>query len=102
MADSVVFEFVVSELERATQLARPAARAVVRSVSERGLFDPESVNAGQMRLLVERLLADTLRKLAVEDPERVCRQIHAALVAQALAWDGPESPDEIFGRMIRR
>jgi hypothetical protein len=102
MADSALFEFVVGELTRATSLGRAAARAAVRSVTLRALFDPDTLSAGQMRLLVERLLPSEIRKGGVEDAERICKQIHAGLAAQALAFDGPESPDEIFSRMIRR
>ena len=102
MADSVVFEFVVGELERSAGLARPAARAAVRGIIERARFDPAEVNSVQMRLLVERLLAPELLRAGVADAARICRQIHAGLAAPALAWDGPESPDEIFSRMIRR
>jgi hypothetical protein len=102
MADSRVFEFVVGELERATSLGRPAVRAAVRGVIERARFDAAAVNSVQMQLLVERLLAPELRRAGVADAELICRQIHEGLAAPALAWDGPESPDEIFGRMIRR
>jgi len=102
MADSPIFEFVASALERATSLGRPAARAAVRSVLERALFDPESVSADQMQLLIERLLPSRLRGSGVKDADRVCQQLAAALATQGLAADAPESPDEIFGRMIRR
>lgn len=102
MADARSFELVVDELARATRLARPAARAAARSVVERALFDPESVSAGEMKLLVERLLPAELRRCGVEDAKRVCDAIAAALAAQALISDDPETPDAIFGRMIRR
>jgi hypothetical protein len=102
MADSVVVEYVVGELERATPLGRPAVRALVRGALERGRFDAASVSSVQMRLLVERLLVPELQRAGVTDAERICRQIHTGLGAPTLAWDGPESPDEIFSRMIRR
>ena len=102
MADARIFDFVVGELERTTSLARPAARAAVRSVIERALFDPDSVSAGQMQLLIERLLPSEIRKSGVEDAERICRQLAAGLAAQGLAADDPETPDAIFSRMIRR
>ena len=102
MAGSAVFDFVAGELERVTGLSRPAARAAVRSVLERALYTPESVSVDQMQRLIERLLASEMRANGVVDAERVCKQIQDRLASQALAADGPESPDEIFSRMIRR
>jgi len=102
MAGSAIFEFVANELERATSLGRPAARAAVRSVLACALYDPESVSASQMQALIERLLPSEIRRSGVEDADRVCQQLAAELAAQGLAANGPESPDEIFGRMIRR
>ena len=102
MPDSGVYEFVVAELERATSLGRAALRALVRGLLQRALYDAASVSSLQMRGLVERLLAPELQRAGVADAERICRQIHAGLAASAPGWDGPESPDEIFGRMVRR
>ena len=102
MAEAAVFEFVAGELERVAGLGRPAARAAVRSVLAKALYAPDSVGVDQMQRLIERLLPAELRASGVAEAERVCQQIRAALAAQALAFDGPESPDEIFGRMIRR
>jgi hypothetical protein len=60
------------------------------------------VSVEQMQRLVERLLPTEIRANGVADADRVCRQIQAGLASQALAADDPESPDEIFNRMIRR
>jgi len=102
MTDSAIFEFVAGELERATSLGRPAARAAVRGVLESARYDPESVSAGQMQALIERLLPSQIRASGVEDADRVCQQLAAALAMKGLSGEAPESPDEIFGRMIRR
>jgi len=102
MADSAVFEFVAGELERLAGLGRPAARAAVRSVLAKALYAPNSVSVDQMQLLIERLLPAEISANGVADAERVCKQIQAGLASRALSADGPESPDEIFSRMIRR
>lgn len=102
MAESRIFDWVVGELERTASLARPAARAAVRSVVERALHAPDTIGAGPMQLLIERLLPGELRRSGVADAERVCRRLAERLAAQGLAADDPETPDEIFGRMIRR
>ncbi len=102
MTDSRILAFVVDALVRATSLGRPAARAAVRSVLAKACFEPASVSAGQMQLVIERLLPAMIRKLDVEDAEQICRQLAVEFAAQGLTGDGHESPDEIFGRMIRR
>ncbi len=102
MAEARIIDWVVGALERATSLGRPAARAAVRSVLERALYTPEAVGASQMQLLIERLLPSEIRRSGVADADRVCQRLAAELAAQGLAADDPETPDEIFSRMIRR
>jgi hypothetical protein len=102
MPDSAVFEFVADELERATSLGRTAARAAVRSALAQALFDPGRVSASQLRLVIERLLAPEIRRGGVEDADEVCRQLVANLAAESFDTNGPESPDEVFSRLIRR
>jgi hypothetical protein len=102
MADAAVFEFVARELERVAGLGRSAARAAVRSVLAKALYAPDSVSVDQMQRVIERLLPPEIRASGVADAERVCQQIRSRLAAQTLLADGPESPDEIFSRMIRR
>ena len=102
MADAAIFEFVAGELARVAGLGRPAARAAVRNVLAKGLYAPDSVSVDQMQRLIERLLPSEIRASGVADAERVCQQLQAGLASQAALADGPESPDEIFSRMIRR
>lgn len=102
MAEARVIDWLVGELERTTTLGRAAARAAVRGVVERALYRPETIGAGQLQLLVERLLPSELARIGVGDARRVCERLASELAAQGLAAQDPETPDEIFGRMIRR
>ena len=102
MAESAVFEFVAGELERATRLGRKSARGAVRSALEQALFDPRRVTASQLSSVIERLLAPEIRRSGVEDADQVCRLLVVRLASQHFEASGPESPDEIFSRLIRR
>jgi len=102
MVDSAVFEFVADELGRTTRLGRAAARGAVRNALEQARFDPRRVTASQLRLVIERLLAPEILREGVEDANEVCRQLVARLASEQFGASGPESPDEIFSRMIRR
>ena len=42
------------------------------------------------------------RRIGIKDAERICREIAEGLASEGLATEGPESPDEIFSRLIRR
>lgn len=102
MTGSAVFEFVAEELERLTRLGRAAARAAVRSALAQALFDPARVSVGQLRLVIERLLASEIRRGGVEDADEVCRHLAISLDSEPFDASGPESPDEVFSRLIRR
>jgi len=102
MSGSAVFEFAADELERATRLGRSAARGALRGALAQALFDPGRVTASQLRLVIERLLAPEIRRSGVEDADQVCRQLAARLASQHFEAAGPESPDEVFSRLIRR
>jgi hypothetical protein len=102
MRDSAVFEFAAGELERITRLGRVAARGALRGALEQALFDPGRVSAGELRLVIERLLAPEIGRCGVEDAEQVCRKLAARLLSQRFEASDPESPDEVFSRLIRR
>jgi hypothetical protein len=102
MAESAAFEFVAGELERATRLGRVAARGAVRKALEQALFDPRRVTASQLSSVIERLLALEIRRSGVEGADHVCRLLVTRLASAHFESPGPESPDEIFSRLIRR
>jgi hypothetical protein len=102
MTLSPVFEWVAQELGVTTGLGRPACRGIVRGALELALFQPEAVSAAQMKMVIQRLLADGIRRAGVVEPEQVCARLASGLDAQHFETRTPESPDEIFSRLIRR
>jgi hypothetical protein len=96
------FELVADELERASGLGRAAARSALRGALARALFNPREVTASQLRMVVERVLPGELRRAGAKDAESLCARIAAGLASEGFGAADPESPDEIFGRMIRR
>lgn len=102
MADSAVFDFVSEELERTTNLDRMEARGTLRLVLKQALFDSKTLNVSQMQMVIDRLLAAHLCRCGVENPESVCEKLARNLKAKGFGPSVAESPDEIFGRMLRR
>lgn len=90
MAESIIFEWVSSELEKRTSLSRLEARGTVRLVLKHAGLDPHSVSAHQMQVVVERLLSGALGKRRVEDADHLCRALGVDL--RAFAQQSPELP----------
>jgi hypothetical protein len=99
---SQAFELASGELERASGLGRVAARGALAGVCARALFDPRRVSAGELRAVVLRLLAPELAKAGVKDAQQVCERLALQLAAAQAGGSDPESPDEVFARLIRR
>ena len=102
MADSPAFDLVADELAQATDLARMEARGALRIVLKQALFDSRSVSVAQMELVVERLLPEHLRCYGVPDADAVCAALAQRLKQHSPAAGAPQTPDEIFSRLIRR
>ena len=83
MAESDIFDWVSTELERRTPLSRLEARGTVRLLLKDLGLDPSSVSAHQMVIVVERLLAPALSKRKVPDAATVCEQLEKALRERA-------------------
>jgi hypothetical protein len=102
MADSAVFDFVSEQLERTTNLDRMEARGTLRVVLKQAFFDSKTLNVSQMQMVIDRLLAAHLCRSGVENPESVCQELARNLKAKGFGPSVAESPDEIFGRLLRR
>jgi hypothetical protein len=75
VAESDVFDWVSTELERRTSLSRLEARGTVRLLLKDLGLDPTTVSAHQMAVVIERLLAPALSKRKVQDAAELCLQI---------------------------
>jgi hypothetical protein len=99
---SPAFELAAGELERASGLGRVAARGALAGVCARALFDPRPVSASELRAVVLRLLAPELAKAGVKQAEAVSERLALQLATAQAGASEPESPDEVFARLIRR
>lgn len=104
MADSPAFALVCDHLERATSLARPAARGTVRLALKEAGFDAESVSPTQMMVVTEKVLPAELRALRISDVDGHCSTIRARLKRlQAGVKPGDaQSPEAVFARLGQR
>lgn len=102
MADSRSFELASTQLERATDLDRLEARGTLRLALKAVHFDSRTVDARQLRMVVERVLPDELVRRGIEDAATVCRRMSAALEDLEGSGEELQSPDAVFGRLIRR
>jgi hypothetical protein len=83
MADSPVFTATCDELERRSSLERLAARGTVRIALKQAGLDVANVDAAQMAIVLARVLPGELASRGVEDGQRICQDIAAALAGRS-------------------
>ncbi len=99
MANSV-FEVVAAEVERRTDLSRLEARGTVRLALREGGLDARAVTAEQMTVILRRVLPAEMRSRGIDEPERICDSILAALARAPLHTSlETDSPEDIFRRL---
>lgn len=99
MSRAEVFESVAEALERETSLDRLEARGTLRITLKAGGFDPRSVQADQMRVVIERLLPGELDARGIGDTDRVCRTLVAALPVDLAPAEQLDTPEAVFSRL---
>ena len=103
MATSV-FDHTAEQLERSTALDRLEARGTLRLAIKSAGLDAREITAGQMSVIVGRLLESDLASRGVEHPAAVCEDLLGDLKrldpAQS-AEPAPDSPEAIFRRLAR-
>jgi hypothetical protein len=103
VADSPAFALVCDHLERATNLARPAARGTVRLALKEAGLDPDAVSPAQMMVVTERVLPAELRALRIADVEGHCHSIRARLKRlHSVPAGDADSPEAVFARLAQR
>jgi hypothetical protein len=98
MADSPAFDFVCTELQRATALTQLEARGTVRLALKSAGLDARSVTAAQLGVVLEKKMPGELRGRGCADPERICARIQEQLAATGFTA-ATESPETIFSRL---
>jgi hypothetical protein len=98
MADSPCFELTCKALESDTSLDRLEARGTVRLALKAAGLDARSVTAGQMGIVVEKLLPDELKARGVENGDRVCAALNEK-VARMETTGVADAPEAVFARL---
>ena len=102
MANSPVFDFTADFIEQNTALERLGARGAVRLALKQAFLTAQTVTQCEMKLVVERLLTDQLQRQGVENAETLCHSLLPRLKEHSFGSSAPDSPDDIFNRLIRR
>ncbi|MCG8590301.1 MAG: hypothetical protein MJE66_13500 [Proteobacteria bacterium] len=97
MAGSVSFDWVCEQLEQATSLDRLEARGTVRLALKQAGLEAKSVSAGEMKVVLEKVLPGELTSRGI-DEAGLCSRLAGAVME--LEDDGPvESPEAVFKRL---
>jgi len=96
--NTTLFDETAERLESATSLDRLEARGTLRIALKQAGFDPKHVRAGELVVLMERVLARELTARGIEDADSVVERLVASLPA---ADDSglTESPESVFRRL---
>ncbi|MEO1482803.1 MAG: hypothetical protein AAFU77_11915 [Myxococcota bacterium] len=103
-AFSPVFERVCDALEKDNRhtLTRLQCRGLVRLALQKAGLTPRSVSLDEMRVVLERVLPDALRRAGIEQPDAgsLSHEIHASLKTYSPSpADTPEAPESVFERL---
>ena len=98
MPDSVVFEKVCDELERATSLGRLEVRGTVRLALKQAGFDPRTIRGDEMAAVLRKLMPGELQRRGVADADRSCEAV-ARAIGDVSPRAAGETPEEIFRRL---
>jgi hypothetical protein len=99
VADSAVFEWVCDQLIERSTLDRLESRGTVRIALKQAGLEARNVTASQMRVILQKVLAQELLDRDVADGEAICAAMAAGIVGARLDEDTGDSPDEVFRRL---
>jgi hypothetical protein len=99
-----IFDFIADEIENRTTLGKLEARGTVRLALKENGFDPETITAKQMAVVLEIVLPDELAERGVDDAEPICSSLARSLkeFGEAVEEQGSASPESIFARLAGR
>jgi hypothetical protein len=92
------FDRVAEELERISSLSRLEARGTLRIALKDFGFDPRTVAPGQLKVVIEKCLPESLLGLGISEGEEIARQLAAGL-SDAPNDGAKDSPEAIFARL---
>lgn len=100
MANSSPFDFVCERLEAASALSSLEARGTVRLALKQAGFDPRTVGAEEMAVVVKKVLPEELRVRAVDDADSLCDMLATELKSQGfLPGEDASAPEAVFRRL---
>ena len=101
MADAAAFDWICTRLEQDTSLDRLEARGTVRIALKGAGLEARNVTPEQMKVVIEKVLAEELTTRGVEGASDLCSRLAADLGSEAssLATDAGETPDAVFSRL---
>jgi len=98
MSEVSVFDQVSDELESISTLNRLEARGTLRIALKDFGFDPKTVGSGQLKVVIEKVLPDSLQGLGIAEGAEIARKLAAGL-ADTADGDAKDSPEAIFARL---
>lgn len=101
MADAAAFDWICTRLEQDTSLDRLEARGTVRLALRSAGLEARSVTPDQMKVVIEKVLADELTTRGITDAAGICSGLATGLAGEAagLASNAAETPDAVFSRL---
>jgi hypothetical protein len=99
--DSTLFDFAAERLEQYTGFSRIEARGTLRIALKVAGLDADSITAGQLCVVLEKVMPSELKKRGVKEAAEACiAMIDDLANAPAPTDDAPKSDlDGIFGRL---
>lgn len=100
MASTTPFDFICEKLEHGTSLSSLEARGTVRLALKQAGFDPRTVSAEQMAVVVRKVLPEELKARAIDDADGVCEMLATELKDQGFrAGSDENAPEAVFRRL---
>jgi hypothetical protein len=99
MATSAAFDWACAALDERSSLDRLEARGTLRLTLREAGFEPGSVSAEQLTVVLEKLLPGQLTSRGIDDAEELCRELSRRIVDVECDSPAVESPEDVFRRL---
>jgi hypothetical protein len=96
-----LFDLAAERLEHHTDFDRLESRGTLRLALKSAGLDPKSLDAGQLRVVFEKLMPGELETRGVNEALVICRTVMDEVASSSLPTDAGSSSDldEVFGRL---